>query len=45
MVCWFIWKERNAGVSENRASTPSSVYGAIKDEILVWRAAGLFKRD
>jgi hypothetical protein len=45
MVCWFIWKERNAGVSENRTSTPSNVYGAIKDEILVWRAAGLFKRD
>uniref|UniRef100_A0A0E0JE37 Very-long-chain (3R)-3-hydroxyacyl-CoA dehydratase n=1 Tax=Oryza punctata TaxID=4537 RepID=A0A0E0JE37_ORYPU len=45
MVCWFIWKERNARVFNQRSRTSAQLVGDIKDEITIWKQAGLFKSE
>ncbi|XP_071685055.1 uncharacterized protein [Lolium perenne] len=40
LVGWEIWKERNARVFNNKASTPMALMQKIKDEAANWIAAG-----
>lgn len=44
MVCWFIWKERDARILEHSSKTVEQIYSAIREEILTWREAGIFER-
>lgn len=37
LVCWMIWKERNA-----QSRTAGFLFGAIKDEAAIWKEAGVF---
>jgi predicted negative regulator of RcsB-dependent stress response len=40
LVSWEIWKERNARVFRNNASTLSMLVTKIKDEAVIWSLAG-----
>jgi hypothetical protein len=40
LVSWEIWKERNAHVFRNNASTLSMLVTKIKDEATIWSLAG-----
>jgi hypothetical protein len=40
LVSWTIWKERNARVIMNNASTLSMLVDKIKDEVALWSLAG-----
>lgn len=39
LMCWQIWKERNARVFEQRTRRPDQLVEAIKEEIMVWKEA------
>jgi hypothetical protein len=43
LVCWMLWKERNLRIFEHKDCTAAQVYRAIRDEVLIWREAGVFK--
>uniref|UniRef100_I1NVK1 Uncharacterized protein n=1 Tax=Oryza glaberrima TaxID=4538 RepID=I1NVK1_ORYGL len=43
LICWQIWKERNARVFDQRSRSPNQLAEAIKEEILVWKEAGYFE--
>ncbi|BAH94054.1 Os07g0663200 [Oryza sativa Japonica Group] len=43
LVCWLIWKERNARIFEQRLRSPEQLVEDIKEEINVWRSAAVFK--
>mgnify|MGYP006951655593 FL=1 len=40
LIHWRIWKERNARIFDNVASTVDRVLELIKEDIRMWRAAG-----
>ena len=40
LVCWMIWKERNARVFNNKSAPPPILFGIIKNEARLWVAAG-----
>ena len=40
LIHWRIWKERNARILDNVASTVDRVLELIKEDITMWRAAG-----
>jgi hypothetical protein len=40
LISWEIWKERNARVFRNKASTTDMVITKIKDEVAMWSMAG-----
>ncbi|WVZ78989.1 LOW QUALITY PROTEIN: hypothetical protein U9M48_026623, partial [Paspalum notatum var. saurae] len=40
LVCWLLWKERNARVFDARASSPHEVLSKILDEARLWDLAG-----
>nr|BAD09021.1 cyst nematode resistance protein-like [Oryza sativa Japonica Group]BAD09120.1 cyst nematode resistance protein-like [Oryza sativa Japonica Group] len=44
MVCWFIWKERNARIFEHVSKSATQLFWAIREEIIIWREAGIFKQ-
>ena len=39
LMCWQVWKERNARVFEQRTRRPDQLVEAIKEEIMVWKEA------
>jgi hypothetical protein len=41
VVSWKVWKERNAGASQNNGSTTMMVISKIKEEVALWSLAGL----
>uniref|UniRef100_A0A0E0LH15 Uncharacterized protein n=1 Tax=Oryza punctata TaxID=4537 RepID=A0A0E0LH15_ORYPU len=41
LTCWFLWKERNARVFEQKFRSTEQLVCDIKEEILVWKAAGV----
>uniref|UniRef100_A0A0E0DI64 Uncharacterized protein n=1 Tax=Oryza meridionalis TaxID=40149 RepID=A0A0E0DI64_9ORYZ len=43
LVCWLVWKEHNARVFNQRSCTSGQLFGGIKDEISIWKEAGLLK--
>uniref|UniRef100_A0A0E0NA16 Uncharacterized protein n=2 Tax=Oryza TaxID=4527 RepID=A0A0E0NA16_ORYRU len=43
LVCWSIWKERNARIFEHRMRTPEHLVDDVKEETLVWKTAGVIK--
>ncbi|EEE50714.1 hypothetical protein OsJ_30995 [Oryza sativa Japonica Group] len=43
LVCWRIWKERNAQVFDQKEKTVESLVADIKEDVMVWRAAGIFQ--
>ena len=43
LVCWSLWKERNARVFNNLLSPPSVVFSKVVEEATVWLAAGKSK--
>lgn len=42
LICWQIWKERNARVFDQQSRSPDQLVEAIKEEIVVWKEAGYF---
>ena len=40
LVCWAIWKQRNARIFENKEKTEQRLIAEIKDEVPLWIAAG-----
>jgi hypothetical protein len=38
---WRIWKERNSRVFESKQHTAAHVFDNIREEITLWRVAGL----
>lgn len=42
MVCWFIWKEQNGTVFEYRFEVAEQLVNDIKEEISIWKTAGIF---
>jgi hypothetical protein len=40
LVCWEIWKERNARIFEHKESAIAQLLPKIKDEARVWAMAG-----
>jgi hypothetical protein len=43
LVCWRIWKERNARVFDQKEKTVESLVADIKEDVMVWRAASIFQ--
>ncbi|BAD82163.1 cyst nematode resistance protein-like protein [Oryza sativa Japonica Group] len=43
LVCWLVWKERNARVFDQKFNTADLLSADIKEEVAVWRAAGIFQ--
>jgi hypothetical protein len=43
LVCWMVWKERNARVFQSQSRTAGSLFALIKEEVVVWKEAGVFK--
>ncbi|BAS99147.1 Os06g0681050 [Oryza sativa Japonica Group] len=44
LICWLIWKERNARIFQHVSMTTEQVAENIKEEIAVWRVAGIFSQ-
>lgn len=44
LICWLIWKERNARIFQHVSKLPDQLAEDIKDEIAVWRVAGIFSQ-
>ncbi|BAS93401.1 Os05g0326900 [Oryza sativa Japonica Group] len=42
LICWVIWKERNARIFQNVSRTHESLEDDITEETAVWRVAGDF---
>lgn len=42
LTCWFLWKERNARVFEQKFWSTEQLVSDIKEEILIWKSAGIF---
>lgn len=42
LICWQLWKERNARVFEQRSRSPEQLTEAIK-EVMLWKEAGYFE--
>jgi hypothetical protein len=43
LICWLIWKERNnARLFQHVSKTPDQLAEDIKQEIAIWRVAGIF---
>uniref|UniRef100_A0A0D9Z2S0 Uncharacterized protein n=1 Tax=Oryza glumipatula TaxID=40148 RepID=A0A0D9Z2S0_9ORYZ len=42
LTCWFIWKERNGRIFEHRSRTPEQLVHDIKEELMIWKMAGVF---
>jgi len=40
LVCWKVWKERNARIFEHNGATNQQVLNKIRDEARLWKAAG-----
>ena len=43
LVCWMLWKERNSRIFDHKDCATAQVYRSIRDEMLIWREAGVFK--
>jgi hypothetical protein len=41
LVCWSLWRERNARVFDDREKHPSRLVTKIKDEAQLWVRAGV----
>ena len=44
LICWLIWKERNARIFQHVSKTPDQPAEDIKEEIVVWGLAGIFSQ-
>lgn len=44
LICWLIWKERNARIFQHVSKLLDQLAEDIKDEIAVWRVAGVFSQ-
>ena len=42
LTCWFLWKERSARIFEQKFRTTEQLVCDIKEEIIVWKTAGVF---
>lgn len=42
LICWIVWKERNARIFQNVSRTAQQLVQDIREEIEVWKAAGIF---
>ncbi|BAS72039.1 Os01g0352000 [Oryza sativa Japonica Group] len=42
LICWLIWKELNARVFQHVSKSPEQLAEDIKQEIAIWRVAGIF---
>jgi len=40
LVCWEVWKERNARIFDHNGATNQQVLNKIRDEARLWKAAG-----
>nr|BAD31485.1 hypothetical protein [Oryza sativa Japonica Group] len=38
-----VWKETNARVFHNREKSVGLLFGAIKEEVIIWKEAGVLK--
>uniref|UniRef100_J3L539 Uncharacterized protein n=1 Tax=Oryza brachyantha TaxID=4533 RepID=J3L539_ORYBR len=43
LVTWLIWKERNARMFNQVASTVDKLFNDIRTEVMIWREAGIFR--
>ncbi|EEE56168.1 hypothetical protein OsJ_05086 [Oryza sativa Japonica Group] len=43
LICWSLWKERNVRIFEQKVRTPEQLVEDIKEEILVWKTAGVIQ--
>jgi hypothetical protein len=41
LLHWKIWKERNSRIFDDQAHTVDEVFDSIRDDIAMWRSAGL----
>lgn len=44
LICWLIWKERNAKIFQHVSKTLDQPAEDIKEEIAVWGVAGIFSQ-
>lgn len=44
LICWLIWKERNARIFQHVSKLLDQLAEDIKDEIAIWRVAGIFSQ-
>uniref|UniRef100_I1PS25 Uncharacterized protein n=1 Tax=Oryza glaberrima TaxID=4538 RepID=I1PS25_ORYGL len=44
LICWLIWKERNARIFQHVSKTLDQPAEDIKEEIAVWGVAGIFSQ-
>lgn len=42
LVCWKVWKERNARIFDDKSKVVEHLVADIKEEVLIWRATGIF---
>lgn len=43
LVCWMVWKKRNARVFQNQRRSAGFLFGSIKEEVAIWKEAGVFR--
>uniref|UniRef100_A0A0E0K9H3 DUF1618 domain-containing protein n=1 Tax=Oryza punctata TaxID=4537 RepID=A0A0E0K9H3_ORYPU len=43
LVCWMVWKERNARVFQNQRCSVGFLFGCIKEEVVIWKEAAIFR--
>lgn len=43
LICWFVWRERNLRIFEQKARTAAELFSDIKDEVAVWRETNILR--
>ncbi len=43
LICWFVWRERNFRIFEQKTRTALELFRDIKDEVVVWREANILR--